>query len=165
MTITIETLKADLAAAQSRIADLELLNRTQLAGWEDESRRLRADILLVAGRDDDAVLLTLGSLRGEIATLSADLERVTGELDEAKRVSNAHCMDAIIATSRLEKAEKERDEARAKVAGLTLSPLAIKCLRRALVDASNDYENAHSDTDATIIPELDRYAEALGGVR
>ena len=53
-------------------------------------------------------------------------------------------------------------EARAKVAGLTLSPLAVKCIRRALDDASNDCANSYSDVDAEIIVEMDRYAEALG---
>ena len=124
----------------------ELTRQVRAIGADlDAERRSRYD------SDRDAA-----RLREKLERVTADLARVEAERDEARALIEQWTLD-------LARLGEERDEARAKVAGLTLSPLAVKCIRRALDDAANDYANSHSDIDAEIIVEMDRYAETLGG--
>lgn len=94
-----------------------------------------------------------------IATLRADLARVTGECVAL----NGSCN---IVKDRAERAERERDEARAKIEALTLTRATLDITRAVLqgLRATGQRVGPHTPRTEAALAELARYAKALGGV-
>lgn len=105
----------------------------------------------------------------EIAALRADLARVAEERDVwKKRAETGDALSLAIAEStllreRMEAAEKERDEVRAKVAGLEAArPNSAEWNSLEAVQCFYAAEGADMITSNDVLLWMRRYAEALG---